>query len=392
MTAYFRLFAAIGAALLVTACSGRGGAGDRFLTEDVAVADIEKTVIGTGVLQPSSVIDVGAQASGQIQSLKVEVGDVVRRGQVIAIIDPATQENTLRNAEAALVQAQAGKVSQEANLERAELEYNRQEQLVGRGFTSRANYDSAVASLKSARAQQRSIDAQIKQAEINLDRARVDLGRTTVTAPIDGVVAAVIVREGQTVNAVQTAPTLVRLAKLDVMTVRAQISEADVLDVRAGQPVFFTVLGDPDRRFEATLRGIEPAPENATSNLTGQPNAPVYYSAVFNVPNPDGVLRPGMTAEVNVVLERAQQVLAMPSAGLGPKNPDGSYRVRVLGAAGKAEERKVTIGLDTGVQAQVLSGLSAGDKVIIGDAWDTEVSGMRVSSKGKGKAKSRERN
>ena len=107
-----------------------------------------------------------------------------------------------------------------------------------------------------------------------------------------GVVAAIVVREGQTVNALQTAPTIARIAKLDVMTVKAQISEADVVNVAPGQKAYFTVLGDPDRKYEAVLRGVEPAPENATENLTGQPNQPVYYNALFDVPNPDGRLKP----------------------------------------------------------------------------------------------------
>lgn len=367
--------AAVGLAVTVAACSG-GGNQDRFLTEKVATGDIEKTVIGTGVLQPLVVVDVGAQASGQIKSLNVDVGDIVAKGQLIAVIDPATQEAALRNAEAALNQARAQKASQQASLDQSRLELQRQQTLLGKGYVSQSVFDSAQATVKVAEAQLNAIDAQIHQAQINVEKAQVDLSRTNIYAPIDGVVADVIAREGQTVVAIQTAPTIVRLAKLDTMTVRAQISEADVVGVHAGQTVYFTILGQPDRRFYGKLRAIEPAPDNATADLTGQANQPVYYNAVFEVPNPDGTLRPGMTAEVYVVLNEVKGVLTMPSAALHDPNADGTYTIKVLNARGKPEDRKVRIGVDNNIEAQVLDGLKAGDEVVVSDAWDASVTGL----------------
>jgi len=361
--------------MALAACGQGKNKADRFLTETVKTGDIEKTVLGTGVLQPLTVIDVGAQASGQIQTMKVDVGDTVKAGDVIAIIDPATQEATLRNAQAAQAQATASKASQEANTVRAQVEYDRQQELLTKGYTTKSAFDEAKANLAVAQAQGNSIDAQIRQAATSVDKAQVDLSHTTITAPISGVVAAVLVRQGTTVNSIQVAPTIVRIAKLDVMTVRAQISEADVVGVHAGQKVYFTVLGDPERKFYATLRGIEPAPDSANQFLVGPANSPVYYNAVFDVPNTDGVLRPGMTAEVSVVLDEAKHVLTMPAGGLGPKNPDGSYKVKVLNARGLAEERTVHVGVNTNVQAQVLDGLKEGDKVIVSDAMDTSISG-----------------
>jgi len=370
------LLTAIGLSITLAACSQSQNKADRYLIETVKTADIEKTVLGTGVLQPLTVIDVGAQASGQIQTLKVDVGDTVRAGDVIAIIDPATQLTNLRNAEASLSQAQASKASQDANTARAQSEYDRQKQLVDKGYTSRSTFDQAVASLRVSQAQMLGVEAQIRQAQSNVEKAQVDLSRTTITAPIAGVVASVIVRQGQTVNSIQTAPTIVRLAKLDVMTVRAQISEADVVGVHPGQKVYFTVLGDPERKFYATLRGIEPAPDNANQFLVGPANAPVYYNAIFDVPNPDGILRPGMTAQVSIVLTEVSKVVAMPSAGLGARSPDGSYTARLLLADGKTEERKVRVGVNNNVQAQVLDGLKEGDKVVVSDALDGSVSAL----------------
>jgi macrolide-specific efflux system membrane fusion protein len=379
--------AAIMVAAALAGCSKNGGKPDRFLTETVAIADLEKTVIGTGALQPLDVVNVGAQATGQVQSLKVELGDKVRKGQVIAVIDPQIQQNTLLNAEAALAVQQAQRASMAATLALNEINLKRQEQLIKTGVAAPSAQEQADAQVKVSRANLNSSDAQIRQAQIAVQKAKVDLGRTNIIAPIDGVVAEIDVREGQTVNAVQSAPTIVKLAKMDVMTVKAQISEADVINVVPGQKVYFTILGDPTKRYYGALRTVEPAPDSApgsanTSGLGGGANAAVYYNALFDVPNTDGRLRAAMTAQVNVVLAELKGVLTVPSSGLGKKGKDGRFDVKVLGADGKTTTtKKVRIGLNNNVLAQVLDGLKAGDKVVVGDAQagKTTESGASVS-------------
>lgn len=362
----------LAALMAVAACGPKppAGKGARYLTEKVALGDVEKTVLATGTLQPSEVVNVGAQASGQIQSLEIKVGDRVHRGQVLAVIDPATQQTTLRNAEAQLLVQQAQRASQEASLAQNELTLRRQETLLKSAATSQAAYDQADLAVKLSRANIRSSDAQIRQAETNVEKARVDLGRTNVTAPIDGVVTAIVVRQGQTVNAVQSAPTIVRIANMDIMTVKAQVSEADVINVRSGQKVYFTILGEPDRRYYATLRTTELTPANGVLDpgANGAPKGAIYYNALFEVANPDGVLLPAMTAEVHVVRAEAKNVLTIPSAALGARGADGRYTVKVVGSDGKAVDRQVTIGLNNNFTAEVRSGLKVGDKVVIGQA------------------------
>ncbi|MDB5451691.1 MAG: hypothetical protein JWO33_269 [Caulobacteraceae bacterium] len=376
MSSKFKFAALAAGALLLAGClpSAKANA-PRYLTEKAAVADIEKTVLGTGSLQPLDIVDVGAQATGQVQSLKVELGDVVRRGQLIAVIDPQNQQNTLRNAEANLALQQAQRASQEAQLAQNELTLKRQAQLVKSGAAAQAVLDQADAQVKVSRANLHASDAQIRQAEISVERAKVDLSRTQIIAPIDGVVAAISVREGQTVNAVQSAPTVVRLAKMDVMTVKAQISEADVINVRAGQKVYFTILGDPDRRYYGVIRTVEPAPEqnassgaSASGSLGGGTNQAIYYNALFDVPNSDGRLKAAMTAQVNVVLDERKRVLAVPAQALGAKAKDGRYAIKVLDKDGKAAERQVVVGLNNNVKVEVVSGLKAGEAVVVGDS------------------------
>jgi macrolide-specific efflux system membrane fusion protein len=367
---------------VVTGCSkGPGSASGRFLTEPVAVGDVEKAVLATGTLQPLEVVNVGAQATGQIQSLKVQLGDVVRKGQLLAVIDPSIQLNTLENAQAALA-AQEGRQAVDVDtLNKAQLDLSRQKSLMARGFAAQAAYDQAAAQVAIAKATAAASAAQVRQARIQVDKAKVDLGRTNIIAPIDGVVAAILVREGQTVNAVQMAPTLLRLAKMDVMTVRAQVSEADVINVRPGQTVWFTILGDADRRYYAKLRSVDPAPDSAGDTLTAPANTAIYYNAVFDVPNADGRLRSSMTAQVNIILGEAKGVLTGPAGALGTKGKDGLYPVKVLKADGTTSDRKVRVGVIDNARFQVLSGLSQGDKLVIGDAWNAKISGLPAKGK-----------
>ncbi len=346
----------------------------RLLTATVHRGALERTVVATGTVEARRLVSVGAQASGQIKSLKVALGDRVIAGQLIAEIDSTNQRNALRNAEAGLTNVRAQRAGQRASLVQAEAAYRRQRTMMESDATSRADLEAAKAAFDAAQAQLDAIDAQIAQGNTGLDTARANLGYTQVVAPSDGVVVAVIVEEGQSVNAVQSSPTIVKIATLDTVTVEAEISEADVIHVKPGQAAYFTILGDPDRRFPGKLRSIEPAPESISeddsrsgSSSTSSDEA-VYYNGLFDVPNTDGTLRIGMTAQVNIVLARIEDTLLVPLAALGERNPDGSYTVRVLDAKGQSAKRTVQVGMKNQIDAQVESGLRAGERVVVGEA------------------------
>ena len=369
-------YAAIGVGVLVVLCVLKGClfptvAPPRYITAPAAVADIEQTVLASGALQPLQLVDVGSQVSGQVKSLKVALGDHVRKGQVIAAIDPATQHNSLLIAQATLEQQRAQRLAQQAVVAQDKLALQRQSTTFAAEASSKQDYEQADAALKSATANLAATNALIKQGTVAVNNAGVNLGYTQILAPIDGVVVAIQTKQGQTVNAVQSAPTIVKLADLATMTIRAQISEADVVHVHPGQVVYFTILGEPDRRFYARLRAIEPAPDSIASatSTSASPSttAAVYYNGLFEVANPDGVLRPSMTAQVYIVLANAKQALTIPSAALTPAGP-GRYTVRVLADPKKPPVmRTVQIGINNNVSVQVLSGLKAGDKVIVGE-------------------------
>lgn len=343
----------------------------QYATAPARVGNIERTVLASGVLEPLELVSVGAQVSGRIENLAVEVGDVVQAGQLIAQIDSLTQQNDLRDRQAALRNVRAQRASRVATLTQAQLDFTRQAQMLAADATPRAEYDAAQATLNTTRAEIAGVDAQIQQAQAAVDSAQVNLGYTRITAPIGGTVVAVVADEGQTVNANQSAPTIVMLAKLDTMTVRSEISEADVVKVKPGQRVYFTVLGDPEKRYYATLRQVEPAPAsiaNTTSTTTSTAGEAVYYNGLFEVPNPDGVLRPSMTAQVYVLLDEARNVLTIPATALGRQGRDGAYTVQVVNADGEAEPRQIRTGINNGVDVQVISGLKAGEQVVIGEA------------------------
>lgn len=344
----------------------------------VVRGDIEQTVEATGTIQASKLVSVGAQVSGQIESLRVSLGDVVEAGDLIAEIDSITQINGLRNAEAALQSTRAQQAVQQAALKETRLAFARQEQMLAAQATSRANYESAEASLASIQAQIKALEAQVIQQQTEVDTAKANLGYTKITAPMAGTVVAIVAEEGQTVNANQSTPTIVKLAKLDLMTVEAEISEADVVKVRPGQQVYFTILGAPNKKYHAQLRTVEPAPssiaaETGSSATSGTASTAIYYNALFDVENPDGILRIDMTAQVSVILDSARGVLTIPAAALGPRGPQGDRMVMVVDGDGRPEPRRITVGLTNNARSEVLAGLAEGEQVVIGEAGDEAV-------------------
>ncbi|USA52115.1 MacA family efflux pump subunit [Acinetobacter sp. C32I] len=392
----------------------------QYISAEVSRGDIENSVLATGVLEATKMVSVGAQVSGQVKKMYVQLGDQVKQGQLIAQIDSIRQENELKTADASIKNQQAQLAVQQANLAKVEAEYKRQQAMYSQDATSRAELESALANFKTAQAQIASINAQIEQSRLTLATAKEDLGYTRIVAPMDGTIVAIVTEEGQTVNANQTAPTIVKLAKLDTMTIKAQISEADVMKVEKGQTVYFTTLGNSDKKHYAKLRQVEPAPnsintETTSSSSSSTSNAAVYYNALFDVPNEDGKLRIDMTAQVYIVLAEAKNALTVPAAAIQTQrgnrakgnqanaassadqakksDTDKTQRpkrlelsdeekalvaqgkastgmVRVLQADGTAQPQPVLIGLNNRVTAQVLKGLKQGDQVVIADASD----------------------
>lgn len=345
-----------------------------YVTAQATTMDLEESVLASGTLKAFKTVAVGAQVSGQLKTMHVALGDKVKKGQLLAEIDPVLQQNTLKDAEAQVENLKAQRRSKEELLKQYRLAFQRQSQLVAKDAGSRADLESAQAQLESTRYDIAALDAQLKKAVIAVDTARANLGYTRINAPIDGVVISIDTEEGQTVVSTQSATTILTLADLDTMTVKAKISEADVTKVKPGLTTYFTLLGDADKRYYGKLRAIEPGPVSSStsstssaSSSTSSGSSAIYYYGLFEVPNAGNRLKVSMTAQVAIVLSQAKQALCIPVAALSEKRADGQATVQVLRGE-QVERRSIRTGIGNNVQVQVLEGLKAGEKVVVGDS------------------------
>ncbi|MBI5593545.1 MAG: efflux RND transporter periplasmic adaptor subunit [Deltaproteobacteria bacterium] len=354
-----------------------------YITASVNRMDIEEKVVASGTLNAFKTVEVGAQVSGQLKALHVVLGDKVKKGQLLAEIDPVLQQNALKDAEAQVENLQAQRHSKQALLKQYESAFQRQSQMFAEEASARADMESAQAQLESTRADISSLDAQIKKADIAVDTARANLGYTKIAAPMDGVVISIVTEEGQTVVSTQAATTILKLANVDTITVKAQISEADVMRVKPGQTVYFTTLGDAETRHYGKLHAVEPGPVStstststsgtSTSSTSSSSGAAIYYNGLFDVPNPGNTLKVSMTAQVSIVLSEAKQALSIPVSSLGNKEKDGRYTVKVL-RDNTPEIRNIRVGNTDNIHVQVIDGLLEGDRVIVGDNLSTAAS------------------
>jgi len=345
------------------------GDGDKpaMITAMPVRMDLEEAVLASGMIHAQNTVEVGAQVSGQLQRLHVALGERVTKGQLLAEIDPQQQQNALKNARAGLANVHAQKRAREALLRQYQLELIRQKRMRGQDASAQADLEVAEAQVASTRAEIAALESEILQAETEVDTAQVDLGYTQINAPIDGVVVDVVTKEGQTIISAQTVPTILTLAVLDTVTVKAEISEADVVKVRPGLEVSFTTLGSATRH-SGTLQAIEPGPTIDISDSTSAASAEaIYYNGLFDVPNIDHALRIGMTAQVRIVLARAQDVLSIPVSALDATTVEGQRTVSVL-RDGVPRKTVIRTGLTDKVHVQVMEGLDEGDQIIIGDS------------------------
>ena len=347
-----------------------------YLTEPVVRTSIAQTVSATGEISAAQLVDVGAQASGQIKKLHVTLGQQVKKGDLIAEIDSTSQLNNLNTNKAKLDTYQAQLVSAEIALRSADKKYKREQALWQEDATSREALEDAQDAFAAAKASVAELKSSIRQTQIAINTAEADLGYTRITAPMDGTVVAIPVEEGQTVNANQTTPTIVQVADLSTMLNKMQIAEGDVNKVKAGMKLSFTTLSQPDNVREATLESIDPGlttmSQGSYTTSTDTTDSAIYYYARSLVPNEDNVLHIGMTTENTIIINQAEKVLAVPK--LAVKQRGGKQYVRVLGENNQPQEKEITTGLSDNMNTEVKSGLGEGENVIISEAAAGETS------------------
>ena len=315
-----------------------------YQTLIVRPGDLQQSVLATGKLDALRKVDVGAQVSGQLKTLSVAIGDKVKKDQLLGVIDPEQAENQIKEVEATLMELRAQRQQAEAELKQA---------------VSQQDLDTAATEMAVKQAQIGTIDAQIKRNQASLDTAKTNLDYTRIVAPMAGEVTQITTLQGQTVIAAQQAPNILTLADMSTMLVKAQVSEADVIHLKPGQKAWFTVLGDPLTRYEGQIKDVLPTPEKV--------NDAIFYYARFEVPNPNGLLRLDMTAQVHIQLTDVKNVLTIPLSALGDPVGDNRYKVKLL-RNGETREREVTIGARNDTDVEIVKGLEAGDEVVIGEA------------------------
>ncbi|MDD1612578.1 MAG: efflux RND transporter periplasmic adaptor subunit [Methylococcaceae bacterium] len=330
-------------------------------TVQIAYGDIEENVTAQGKLEPKEYVDIGAQVTGQLQKLFVEIGDVVKTGQLLAQIDPRIYAARVQADEARINTLKAQLVEQEALILFADRQYARNRKLYLTKAVSQEALQNSESNHKAALAKADSIRAQLQEVESTLSGDRTNLGFTKIFASMDGTVVQQTARAGQTLNANQQTPTIMQLAKLDKMTVRSQTAEADIMRIKLGMSVYFTTLGSDQRRWQGVVRQILPTPE-VLNNV-------VLFNVLIDVDNEDGQLMSGMSAQVFFVLGEARHVPLIPVNALGKRlhdqdNAKGrAYQVKVIASDNQVREKVIHIGLQSRRFAEIRDGLSAGDRV-----------------------------
>ena len=343
-----------------------------YITAKVTRGSIENTVSSVGNVESFQFVDVGAQVSGQLKNLSVKIGDNVKNGQLLAKIDPIIYFAKVKQAETDLKNLAAQLTEKKNDLFLSKQQYDRNEQLLDKKVIAIADAEITETNYNIALARVEALKAQIEQAQAAIDIAKANLGYTKITAPISGRVVSLLVKAGQTLNANQQTPIILRVANMDTMTVTAQVSEADIARLKIGHVVYFTTLGQT-QKYYGKLSQILPTPTIL--------NDVVLYNVLFNAENRNNTLMIGMTAQVFFIVEQSENTLLIPQSAIAysskakvNKNPakqidyanEKNMIIQVLNADGTTAERKVTTGVSNAISVEVLSGLNEGEKVITG--------------------------
>jgi HlyD family secretion protein len=366
----------VAALLLFT---GKGG-GVEYMTEPVTRGDVVQSVSATGTVNPVTTVNVGTQVSGKIMALYADYNSVVKKGELIAQIDPTLFQAAVDQAKANLANAKATLAKNQATLADALRTRDRYRDLLARHLVSQSDLDTAETAYLTAKATVDSSETQIAQAQAALNQAQTNLFYTRIVSPVDGTVISRNVDVGQTVAATFQTPTLFTIAvDLTKMQVDTSVDEADIGGIETGQDADFTVDAFPDDTFHGTVFQVRNA-ATVVQNV-------VTYDVVIKVSNPELKLRPGMTANVDIITARARNVLRIPNAALRFLPPQAAARpagpVQATAGALEAQPRgprgpsvwvlengqpkrvPVKIGISDGNNTELLEGdLKAGEPVI----------------------------
>src|SRR5450830_1080390 len=322
-------------------------------------ADIEQVVNAVGNVVMQNYMDVGTKVSGQISDVFVSIGETVKEGKLLVAISPVVQAGKLESNRASLARLKAELAGQNAQLDFAQLQFQRQSQLKAENATREETFESSRMGMYSAAAKVDAINAQIQQLEASMKEDEALQKQTKVFAPVGGTVVALSARVGQPVAANQEV--LLRIADLSKMSVQARVAEEDVTRLRKGMTAYFSTPGYPGKQWAGKLRQIMLLP----ADDSGKQGKKAFYTVLFDVANPSRELMAGMTADVFFVLSRVERAVTIPASLVVKPDNKGMQKLKVVRADGQLETRDVKIGIRNADKAQVISGLAEGEQVLL---------------------------
>lgn len=354
----------------------------RYVTAAVTRGDVARAVTASGTVNPVTTVQVGSYVSGVIESVSCDYNTHVTKGQVCAKIDPRPYQTTVDQDQANLDAAHAQDRKDQTAYQLAQVTYQRTADLFGKGLVAHDAFDQAKSAADQAKAQVQLDQTTISQRQAALEASKVNLGYTTIVSPVDGVVVSRDITQGQTVAASFQTPTLFLIATdLTKMQVDTNVSESDIGGVQAGARAMFSVEAFPDRSFDGTVTQVRQAPQTVQNVVT--------YDVVVGTDNPQSLLKPGMTATVQVITAEQNNVVRVPEqalrftpGGVTGGTGRGGDAVKPVGTSGRTGGKEamavwvlrngaparvpVTVGLDDGTNAQIVNGpLQPGDQVIV---------------------------
>jgi HlyD family secretion protein len=370
----------IGVIIIVVAVTGfvlfRGkGNEPKFRTEKVIRGDVEMAVTATGTVNPVTTVLVGTQVSGTIKNIYVDFNSPVKKGQLIARIDPALFDAQVNQARANLLSAKANVEKAEATSVDAKRTKERNKELLSKNLIAQSDFDTAETNYETAKASVSAAKAQVVQSEAALNSAETNLYYTKIVSPVDGIVVSRNVDVGQTVAASFQTPTLFSIAQdLTKMQIDTNVAEADIGNVKFGQDVEFTVDAYPDATFKGKVSQVRNAPITVQNVVT--------YDAVIQVDNPELELKPGMTANVSIIISAKKDVLKIPNAALRFKPSEKGSALSEKKGPGvwilekdKPKRIPLSLGISDGSYTELVTGdLKEGQEVIVESLTKTKES------------------
>lgn len=345
----------------------------KYLTETVKKGNISQAITASGTVRSSNRVEVGAQVSGKITSINVSLGQEVKKGDLIATIDSLTQNNNLEEAKSKLKSYEAQRKSAKVKLQVAQSKFNRMSNLYREKSISQDDYESSKEELEIAKASVAEYDELIAQASISVKTAETNLSYTTITSPIDGVIISIPVSVGQTVNSNQSAPTIVQVADINKMLIKAEVAEGDITKVKNGMEVEISSLANPELKYKSTVQSVDLATSTLTDDEYSESvsnSSAVYYYANIILDNTDNNLRIGMTTTNTITIKAENNILLVPTVAV--QKVDNKNIVKVLKEKNQVETREVIVGISDGLSTEIKDGLKEGEEIIVTQLSGTE--------------------